>query len=109
VQRRAISSDPIDILIDFHHNTINGAPADGQFRKESGGDLNAYSIFSSNFILNVESWTDDSGMSGVRSINYITIDRLHSAIRATMVTMRDGRSILGKGDCEVVAGRAPAP
>ncbi len=96
----------IDLLIDFQHNTINGAPADGRFRKEASGDLNAYSIFSSNFILNVDAWSDVTGKTGVRSINYITIDRLHSAIRATSVTMPDARSISSRGDCEIVSRRA---
>ncbi len=109
VQRRPNAAGPIDILIDFQHSTINGAPADGRLRKETSGDLNAYSIFSSNFILNVDAWADGAGASGVRAINYITIDRIHSAIRATTVTLPDGRSISGRGDCDVAAGRAPAP
>jgi hypothetical protein len=109
VQRPGNASGPIDIVIDFPRKTINGAPADGQFRKQKSGYLNAYGIFSSNFILDVESWMDDSGRSGVRSINYVTIDRIHSAIRATTVPFPHGRSISGNGDCEVVAERATAP
>ncbi len=107
--RRGTAFAPIDILIDFRRNTINGASADGRFRKEPGGELSAYSIFSGNFILSVDSWTDGSGGSGVRSINYITIDRIHSSVRATTVTVPDGRSISSRGDCEIVAARAPAP
>jgi hypothetical protein len=109
VRRSKAFSGPIDIVIDFQRNTINGAPADGRFRKEKSGDLNAYGIFSSKFIMNIESWADESGESGVRTINYITIDRLHSAMSATTVSLPSGRSVTGKGDCEVAAERAPTP
>jgi hypothetical protein len=103
IQRPGNRSGPIDVVVDFTRNTINGAPADGRFRREQSGDLNAYSIFSANFIMNVQSWADESGQGGVRSLNYITIDRIHSAIRATTVPMPGGRSTSNRGDCSFVA------